>query len=126
MSSEFGHVNGEEELPPNMPELCGMGFTMRAKVNVNHTASDTVTRRSRTGFQVYLNFALVYWWSKKQKSVESSSFSVEFIVMKQCCEYLMGLRYKLWMMGIPAETPVYVYGDNPSMPANMMIPDSPL
>ena len=41
MSSEFGHVDGEEELPPNMPEPHGMGFTMRAKVHANHV-SDTL------------------------------------------------------------------------------------
>ena len=125
MSSEFRHVDGEEELPPNMSEPCRMGFTMRAKVNANH-ASDTVTRRSRTGFLVYLNCALVCWWSKKQMSVESSSFGAEFIVMKQCCVYLRGLRYKLRMMGIPVETPIYVYGDNQSVLANMTISDSAL
>ena len=59
-------------------------------------------------------------------SVESSSFSAEFIAMKQCCEYLRGLRNKLQMMGIPVETPIYVYGDNQSVLANMMIPDSAL
>ena len=95
ISSKFGHVDGEEELPPSMLEPHGMGFTMRAKVNTDH-ASDTVTRRSRTGFLVYLNCALVYWWSKKQMRVESSSFGAEFIAMIQCCEYyLRGLRYKL-------------------------------
>ena len=31
-SSEFGHLQGKEELPPNMPELRGMGFVMRVKV----------------------------------------------------------------------------------------------
>ena len=125
ISSEFGHIDGEEELPPNMPEPHGMGFTMSAKVDANH-ASDKVTRRSRTGLVVYLNCALVYWWSKKQMSVESSSFSAEFIARKQCCEYLRGLRYKLQMMGIPVETPIYVYGDNQSVLANMTIPDSAL
>ena len=59
-------------------------------------------------------------------SVESSSFGAEFIVMKQCCEYLGGLWYKLQMMGIPVEACIYVYGDNQSMLANMMIPDSAL
>ena len=34
-------------------------------------------------------------------SVESSSFGSEFVAMKQCCEYIHGLRYKLRMMGIP-------------------------
>lgn len=124
-SSEFGHVQGNEVLPPNMPEPRGMGFVIRAKVDADH-ASDTVTRRSRTGFVVYLNSALVCWWSKKQTSVESSSFGSEFIAMKQCCEYLRGLRYKLRMMGIPCDGPSYIYGDNQSVLANTTIPDSTL
>ena len=108
-----------------MPEPRGQGFVMRAKVDADH-ASDTVTRRSRTGFLVYLNSAPIYWWSKKQTSVESSSFGSEFIAMKQCCEYVRGLRYKLRMMGIPCEGPTYIYGDNQSVLANTTIPDSTL
>jgi hypothetical protein len=110
-------VQGKEELPPNMPEPRGTGFVIRAKVDADH-AADTVTRRSRTGFLVYLNCALVCWTSKKQTSVETSSFGSEFVAMKQCCEYLRGLRYKLRMMGIPCEGPVYIQGDNQSVLAN--------
>ena len=86
-------------------------------------ASDSTTRRSKTGFLVYLNSALVYWWSKKQNSVESSSFGSEFMVMKQCCEYLRGLRYKLCMMGIPVNGPALIKGDNHSVLANTTNPD---
>ena len=89
-------------------------------------ATDTVSRRSRTGFLVFLNSSLVYWKSAKQTSVESSSFGSEFIAMKQCCEYLRGLRYKLRMMGIPVEGPAYIQGDNQSVLANTTIPDSTL
>ena len=124
-SSEFGHIQGEEELPPKMPEPRGFGFVMRAKVDADH-ASDTVTRRSRTGFLVYLNCALIYWLSKKQTSCESSSFGSEFVAMKQCCEYIRGLRYKLRMMGIPVVGPTYIFGDNQSVLANTTIPDSTL
>jgi hypothetical protein len=124
-SSEFGHVQGKEELPRNAPQPRGLGFTSYAKVDADH-GSDTVTRRSRTGFLVYLNSSLIYWSSKKQTSVESSSFGSEFIAMKQCCEYLRGLRYKLRMMGIPCEGPSYIYGDNQSVLANTSIPDSTL
>jgi hypothetical protein len=124
-SSEFGHIDGIEELPPNMPLPRGQGFIMRAKVDADH-AADTVTRRSRTGFLVYLNCAPIYWFSKKQASVESSSFGSEFVAMKQCCEYLRGLRYKLRMMGIPCEGPAYIQGDNQSVLANTTIPDSTL
>jgi hypothetical protein len=98
---------------------------MSAKVDADH-ASDTVTRRSRTGFLVRLNSALIYRSSRKQNSVESSSFGSEFIAMKQCCEYLRGLRYKLRMMGIPCEGPAYILGDNQSVLANTSIPDSTL
>ena len=124
-SSEFGHLQGEEQMPKNMPEPRGTGFTMRAKVDADH-AGDTVTRRSRTGFIVYLNCAPIYWMSKKQTSVESSSFGSEFIAMKQCCEYIRGLRYRLRMMGIPCEGPTYIYGDNQSVLANTSVPDSTL
>ena len=124
-SSEFGAVQGKEETPPNMPELRGQGFIMHAKVNADH-ASDTITRRSRMGFLVYLNCTPIYWWSKKQNAVESLSFGSEFIAMKQCCEYVHGLRYKLRMMGISCDDPTFIYGDNQSVLANTTVPDSTL
>jgi hypothetical protein len=124
-SSEFGHVIGEEVLPPNAPKPRGMGFVIRAKVDADH-AGDTTTRRSRTGYLVFLNCSPVHWKSAKQTSVESSSFGSEFIAMKQCCEYLRGLRYKLRMMGIPVNGPVYIQGDNQSVLANTSNPDSTL
>ena len=118
-------MQGEEQLPPNMPEPRGVGPQIVAKVDADH-AADTIMRRSRTGFLVYLNCALVYWHSKKQTSVESSSFGSEFVAMKQCCEYLRGLRYKLRMMGIPIDGPSYIYGDNQSVLANTTVPESTL
>jgi hypothetical protein len=123
-SSEFGS-DLKEELPGNMPKGRGMGFVMRAMVDADH-AADTTTRRSRTGFLVYLNCAPIYWMSKKQVSIESSSFGSEFTAMKQCTEYLRGLRYKLRMMGIPVNGPAYVFGDNQSVLYNTTIPDSTL
>ena len=121
-SSEFGAVQAKEEIPSNMPEPRGQGFIMHAKVDADH-ASDTVTRCSRTGVLVYLNCVAIYWWSKKQNSVESLSFGSEFIAMKQCCEYVRGLRYKLRMMGISCDDPTFIYGDNQSVLANTTVPD---
>ena len=114
-----------ETMPPSMPETRGQGFTMRAFVDADH-AGDSITRRSRTGFIIYLNSAPIYWMSKKQTSVETSSFGSEFIAMKQCTEYVRGLRYKLRMLGIPCVGPTYVYGDNKSVLCNTSIPDSTL
>jgi hypothetical protein len=82
--SEFGHLDGVEELPLNMPEPIGQGFVIRAKVDADH-ASNSVTKRSRTGFLVKINICLVYFLSKKQTSVETSSFGW----ISVCCNEAM-------------------------------------
>ena len=58
-SSEFGNLQGTEELPPIVPQPRGLGFIMSAKVDANH-ASDTVTSRSRTRLLLRLNSPFIY------------------------------------------------------------------
>ena len=115
----------KEPIPKNMPIPRGVPFTIRAFVDSDH-AGDTVTRRSRTGYIIFLNSAPIYWFSNKQTGVETSSIGSEFIAMKLCCEYIRGLRYKLRMMGIPVEGPAYVFGDNQSVLVNSSKPHSTL
>ena len=108
-----------------MPEPRGLGFIMCAYVNANH-ARDLTTCISQSGFLVYLNSSPIYWLSKKQKGVKTSSFGSEFTAMRLCTEYVCGLRYKLRMLGIPCDYPTFVYGDNQSVLANTSVPDSTL
>ena len=108
-----------------MPEPRGIGMTMRVYVDSNH-ARDTVTRRSRTGFIIFLNSAPIYWISKKQTLCEKSSFGSDFCAMKQAIEYVRGLRYKIRMMGIPVDEPAFIFGDNQSVLANTTMPESTL
>jgi hypothetical protein len=119
------YADAKEDYPPNMCEPRGVGMTMRAFVDSDH-ATDTTNRRSRTGFIIFLNNAPIYWFSKKQTSVETSSFGAEFIAMKQCCEYIRGLRYKLRQMGIAIDKPTYIFGDNKSVLVNSSEPHSQL
>ena len=109
-----------DALPPR-----GFGFKIRAYVDADH-AGNLVTRRSRTGFVILLNNAPIYWFSKRQTGIETSSFGSEFMAMKHCCEYLRGLRFKLRSMGIPVDLPCFVYGDNKSVLVNGSEPDSVL
>ena len=44
--------------------------------------------------------------------------------MKQYCEYLHGLQYKLRMMGILVNNPVFTYGDNQIVLWNTAVTDS--
>ena len=119
----YGDVS--EEKPPDAPEPLGKEFLLRAYVDSDH-AGEKLTRRSRTGFIVYMNSAPIHWMTKKQTAVETSSFGSEFMAMKHCTEYLRGLRYKLRMMGIPVNNPVFLYGDNQSVLWNTSVPDSML
>ena len=123
--SHTPYAGMKEQMPDNMHEPRGFGFVISAYVDSDH-AGDSVTRRSRTGFIIFLNSAPIYWMSKKQPGLETSSFGSEFMAMKHCCEYLRGLRYKLRMMGIPVEGPSYIFGDNKSVLANSSVPDSML
>jgi hypothetical protein len=44
--------------------------------------------------------------------------------MKQATEYVCGLRYKIWMMGITVDEPTFIFGDNQSVLANTTNPTS--
>jgi len=104
----------EEENPPGMPEPLGRPVRMTAFVDTSH-AGDQLTRRSHTGYIIYLNNAPISWLSKKQNTVESSTFGSELVVMRLTVEKVKALRIKLKMLGIPLEEPTYVLGDNESV-----------
>jgi hypothetical protein len=123
--SPYGYEGLSETLPDGMPTAHGPSMTMRVYVDSDH-AGDLITRRSRTGFIVFLNNAPIYWSSKKQGSCETSTFGSEFVAMKQATEYVRGLRFKLRMMGITVDEPAYVFGDNQSVLANTSAPASTL
>ena len=87
----YGDVT--EAHPPNAPKPLGKGVELRLFVDSDH-AGDKVTRRSRTGYIVFLQNSPITWFSKKQSSVETSTFGSEFMAMKTATEYIRGLRYK--------------------------------
>ena len=122
-SDFYGNV--KEEIPENVPKPHGKEMLIRAYVDADF-AGDRLSRRSRSGFIVMLNGSPVQWFSKKQSSCETSSFGSEFVALKQCCEYLKTLRYKLRMMGIPVENPCFIFGDNQSVLWNTTVRESTL
>ena len=81
-------------------------MTMRDFFDSGRTG-ETVTRRSRTELVIFLNNAPIYWFSKKQISIETFSFVSGFVAMKKCCEFIRGLRYKLSNMGIIIDEPSF-------------------
>ena len=111
--------DAQEQLPSDKPRPRGRSVTTTAYVDASHGAN-RVTRRSHTGYVIFINKAPIYWFSKRQQTVESSAFSSEFLALKSCLKEIRGLRYKLRMFGIPImdDEPTYVFCDNLSVVNN--------
>ena len=119
--ADFAEIyrDAEEPLPHRMPIPRGRGLTMTAFVDASH-AANKMTRRSHTGYAVFLNRSPIVWYSKRQQTVETSTFSSEFIALKVCLEAVEHLRFKLRCFGIPMPKgePTFVYCDNESVVKN--------
>lgn len=92
--------DAEEQMPFDQPRPRGMPVVTTAFVDASH-ASNKKTRRSHTGYLIFVNRAPIVWYSKRQQTVESSTFSSEFLALRACVEHIEYIRYKLGMFGIP-------------------------
>ena len=115
----------KEEIPERIPKPLGRAITITAFVDASH-AANKVNRRSHTGYIIFINRAPIIWFSKRQNTVETSTFSSEFIAMKTCVEHISALRYKLRMFGIPIDGPAGVLCDNQSCVNGSSMVDSTL
>jgi hypothetical protein len=65
-------------------------------------------------------------YSKRQNTVEASTFGSEFTAIKTAIKQVELLRYKLRMMGIPINGPSSVYTDDQPVFKNATSPESVL
>jgi len=119
------YPGAKEVVLPNAPEVRGRTVSTTCFVDADH-AGCKVTRRSHTGIIIFVNKAPVLWYSKRQNTVESSTFGSEFIAAKTAVEMIEGLRYKLRMMGIGLDGPTNFFCDNNSVVQNVTRPESQL
>ena len=68
-----------------------------------YCASNTNTRKSHTGYVVFINKIPAFWYIKRQKFVDTSTFSSDFIAPKACTEVIVYLQFNLQMFGVPSE-----------------------
>jgi hypothetical protein len=119
----YGKV--KEAIPPNAPQPRGKPVVLRTFVDSDH-AGNLLTRRSRTGYIQMINMSIIAWHSKKQGSIEGSTFGSEFVAAKAAMEANRALRYKLRMLGVPIDGPTYMFCDNMSVVNNTTAPESML
>ncbi|WVZ17715.1 hypothetical protein V8G54_010697 [Vigna mungo] len=73
------------------------------------------TRRSVTGFTIYLGNSLISWRSKKQPSVSRSSSEAEYRSLASTVCEMQWLTYLLHDLHITYTTPALIYCDNQSV-----------
>jgi hypothetical protein len=115
----------KEAIPPNMPEARGLEVVITCFVDANH-AGNVKNRRSQTEILMFVNRAPIIWCSKRQNTVEASTFGAEFCAMKIAVEMTEALRYKLRMFGIPIDGATNIYCDNEAVTINVTVPESVL
>jgi hypothetical protein len=119
------YPGASEELPPDMPEPKGKSIRITVFKDADH-AHDLVTRRSVTGILMFGNNMPIEWISKRQKTVETSTYGSELVASRIATDLIVEYRYKFRMLGIPIDGPSLMLGDNASVITSTTTPSSPL
>lgn len=108
-----------------MLEPKGRLCTLTCYVDADH-ARDQLTRRSVTGIVLLLNNTPILWVSKRQKTVETSTYGSELVASRIAIELNISMKYCLRMLGVKLEESSLLVGDNMSVVLNTTIPSSAL
>jgi Reverse transcriptase (RNA-dependent DNA polymerase) len=112
-----------EEVDQNLPTPLVDEMTISAFVDSDH-AHDKVTRRSVTGLIIFVGRTPIFYMSKRQGAIETSTYGAEFCAMRVAVEELCAVRYMLRSMGVKVEHASYLFGDNLGVVQNATIKDS--
>ena len=104
--------------------VCGLAArTSYVNANLYH---DMATGRSVTGVLHFLNKTPIEWFSKKQATVETATYGLEFVAAMTAVQQMMGMRQTLRYLGVPVHGPNRLFGDNQSVVTSGSVPHSPL
>ena len=121
--SIYGDVR--EDVPQDVPEPLGNYVTTTSYMDSN-LFHCMLTGRAVTGVLHFLNQTPIDAYSKKQSTVETSTYGAEFLAGRTCVEQVMDLRYTLRYLGVPIREVSYMFGDNKSMVESSTFPDARL
>lgn len=75
-------------------------------------AADPLTRKSVTGFGIFLGSSLISWKAKQQSTVSCSSAEAEYRSMSYTVRELLWLTYLLHDFGVALSLPISLWCDN--------------
>jgi hypothetical protein len=105
------YPDAQEEMMSNDPTPLGKPLPITVFVDADH-AHDHVTRKSITGMLAFVGCTPINAKSKRQTSVESSTYGAEFAAARSAVEYITGMRLLMRALGVPSDGPSILLGDN--------------
>ena len=81
-----------------MPLPRGNKVQFTCYVDADH-ARDQVTRRSVTGIVLLMNNTPIVWVSKRQKTVETSTYGSELVAARIATDLIIKWYYKMKILG---------------------------
>ena len=112
-----------EEIDRNIPKPLIEELEITAFVDADHT-HDKITRRSITGLLIFVGITPVFFMSKRQGAIETSTYGAEFCAMRTAVEEVESVRYMLRCLGVKVRYASFVLGDNKGVIINCSVSDS--
>ena len=119
----YGDV--KELIPHDAPEPLGKRVVQTTYVDAN-LMHDLLTGRSVSGILHFLNKTPVDGFSRKQPTVETSTYGSEFVAAKLAVQQIVNLRLMLRYLGVPVAGKTFMFGDSESVVKSGIIPYSKL
>jgi len=115
----------EEDIPDDAPPPVTQPIQLTVYADASH-GSDLLTRHSVTGILVALNKTVIKTYSKRQNTVETSTYGAELVAGRIAVEMIIEFRYKLRMLGVNVTGPSVLLMDNEAVVKNSTLPSSTL
>ena len=123
MTSYTVYGNVQESIPNNCPKPLGKSVTPTTTLDAN-LLHCLATGASLTACLHFCNQTPIDWYSKKQATVEMTTYGSEFVAAKTATEQIMDIRYTLRYLGVPIKSKSYMFGDNRSVVTSATLPHS--
>ena len=117
------YPDAAEEVDTNIPTPLIDELEITTFVDSDH-AHDKVTRRSITGILILVGRTPVFFSSKRQGAIETSTYGAEFCAMRTAVEEVQSVRYMLRCLGVKIRHASLICGDNMGVIQNSTIAES--
>ena len=105
------YENVKEEIPIDIPKALGKKVITSTFLDVD-LLHDIKTGKSVTAVLHFVNTTPTDWVLKRQATVETTTYGLEFVAAKTATEQIMDLRSTLRYLHVSIMTKAYMFGDN--------------